>query len=182
MAMMGQANNENLSGRQKQGLRHMYVNINCSHRFVRSGIAIDFFLIFKSLRSMKAIVKNIATTNQDIKRIFRILTIHASEGAVVEFEKAPKGSSCIGIINILSREDKNRQNAGKIDKATPIVRYAFYSNVYFPDRLGSVAIYGKDAMALCNQLQDRRTFFGVDIINVCVEYGKRPFVDVRLRV
>lgn len=130
---------------------------------------------------MKAIVKNIATTNQDIKRIFRILTLHASEGTVVEFEKARKGSCCIGIINILSRENKNRQDAGTLDKATPIVRFAFYPNVYFPDRLGSVAIYGENAMVLCNQLRNRRTFFGMDIIDVSVEYGRRPFVDVRLR-
>lgn len=130
---------------------------------------------------MKAIVKNSAKINQDINRIFRILTIQASEDLVVAHEKPRKGSGCIGIINILSRDDKNRQETDKDYKVTPILRYAFYPNVYFPSRLGPVAIYGKDATTLCSKLNDRRTFFGVEIIEAAIEYGKRPFVDVRLR-
>ena len=129
---------------------------------------------------MKTIVKNNATINQQINRIFRILSIQASDDTVVIQEKARKGSSCNGIISILSRDDKDRQDADKSYVATPIVRYAFYPNLYFPSRLGSVAVYCKDASELCSQLMSQCTFFSVEIIDANVEFGKRPFVDVRL--
>lgn len=130
---------------------------------------------------MKTAVRNNATINQEINRIFRILTIKAPDDMVVVLEKARKGYSCSGMISILSREDMQRQEADKGYKATPIARYAFYPDGYFPTRLGSVAIYGNDAVALCSQLKCRRKLFGITIIDAVVEYGKRPFVDVRLK-
>lgn len=130
---------------------------------------------------MKAIVKNSTTINQEIERIFDILSIEASNGFVVTKERAPKGSSCAGMISILNRDDLNRQEGEKSHKPTPIVRYVFYPHTYFPSRLESVAIYCKDASVLCSQLKRQGTLFGLKIIDAVVEYGKRPFVDVRVR-
>ena len=130
---------------------------------------------------MKTIIKNFPAINQEINRIFHLLTIQAPEDMVVIQEKARTGSGCCGMISILSREDMNRQNAGKNSRVTPKVRYVFYPSVYFPSCLGSVAIYSDDAAALCNQMRCQHTFFGIKILDVVVEYGKRPFVDVRLR-
>lgn len=130
---------------------------------------------------MKTIVSNNSTINQTIEGIFKILSIQASDGTVVIKEKGRKGSGCIGTISVLNRDDKQRQEADAGYKATPIVQYAFYPDTYFPSRIGSVAIYGNDASALCGRLKHQRTLFGMKIISAVLEYGKRPFVDVRVR-
>ena len=130
---------------------------------------------------MKTIVSNTTANNQAIEGIFKILSTQTSDGTVVIKEKGRKGSACIGVISILNRDDKQRQEADAGYKATPIVQYAFYPDTYFPSRIGSVAIYGNDAPALCGRLKRQPTLFGMKIINAVVEYGKGPFVDVRVR-
>lgn len=131
---------------------------------------------------MKTTFKNSTTISQEIERIFSTLSRKASDDTVVIKEKVHKGSSCCGMISIIKCEDFRRQKEDGSYKATPIVRYAFYPSTYFPSRLGSVAIYGEGAMALCCQLKGQRTLLGRKIIDAVVEFGKRPFVDVRLRV
>lgn len=130
---------------------------------------------------MKTIVKNNSSVNQTIERIFEILSIQASDGTVVIKEKVRKGSCSLGMVSILNRDDLRRQESENGYKATPIVRYVFYPDTYYPSRLGSVAIYSNDASALYSRLKCQRTLFGMRIIDVAVEYGKRPFVDVRVR-
>ena len=94
-----------------------------------------------------------------------------------------KGSTfCKGMINIYRAEDRQRKEADKSFKAIPVVSYAFYTDIFFPSRIGSVAIYGENAFNRCFILKKRGFFFGKKIISANVEYGLRPFVGVKLVV
>lgn len=131
---------------------------------------------------MKTTIKNFQTIDQTISSIFRILSSTASENTVVVREKPSKTSTfCKGMISVFDRSDIRRQEEDKTFKATPVVRYAFYPDTYNPSRLGSIAIYGENAAALCSFIKKQKTIFGQIVISASVENGRRPFVDVRLR-
>lgn len=131
---------------------------------------------------MKTIIKNIQTIDQAISSIFRILSKTAADNSVVVREKPLKVSTfCKGMISIFDRSDLRRQEEDKSFKATPIVRYTFYPDTYNPSRLGSIAIYTTNALALCGMIRKYKTIFGYTIISANVENGRRPFIDVRLR-
>lgn len=130
---------------------------------------------------MKNFAEPYATIQSEIDRIFNLLEMQADDDTVVKTEKPRPGAGCRGMICIFDREEWHRGLTEKGYKATPIVRYAFYPDVYFPSRLGSVAIYGADAATTCRVLNSRRDLFGLRVSSAAVEYGRRPFVDVRLR-
>ena len=131
---------------------------------------------------MKTTINNFQTIEQTISSIFRVLSTTASDNSVVVREKPSKTSTfCKGLISIFNRNDLLRQEKGKPFKATPIVRYAFYSNTYNPTQLGSIAIYGDNATILGSIIKKYKTIFGHTVISVSVENGRRPFIDVRIR-
>lgn len=130
---------------------------------------------------MKNFIENFRTIDQTISSIFRILSKDASDNSVAVREKPSKTSTfCKGMISIYNRNDLRRQEEDKAFKATPSVRYAFYPDTYNPSRLGSIAIYGENAPTLYTFIKRQKTIFGQAVSSVSVEYGRRPFIDVRL--
>ena len=134
---------------------------------------------------MKKILQKSASISgsieQEITAIFNGMATTLKEGLVAEKTRPSKGASfCKGIINIFKAEDFHRKNADKSFKAIPVVSYAFYTDTFRPSRIGSVAIYGENAFNRCFILKKREFLFGRKIISAEVEYGLRPFVDVKL--
>lgn len=132
-------------------------------------------------RNFQKLVSNQSSIEQEITAIFQAIATNLKEGLVAEKLPPSKGSTfCKGIINIYRAVDFQRKEADKSFKAIPVVSYAFYTDIFFPSRIGSVAIYGENAFNRCFILKKRGFFFGKKIISVNVEYGLRPFVDVKL--
>lgn len=127
---------------------------------------------------MKSMTANL-TIEQEISNIFQYLTLYAGENMLVERENVKKGMSCKGAIAIKHRVIKqNADGEQTVDKVL-VSRYAFYPSTYYPSRLGSVAIYGGNPVGLCGQMRRSGTLFGHSIMSARVEYGRRPFLDVR---
>ena len=132
-------------------------------------------------RNFQKLVSNQNSIEQEITAIFNVIATNLKEGLVAEKRPPSKGSTfCKGMINIYRAEDLQRKEADKSFKAIPVVSYAFYTDIFFPSRIGSVAIYGENAFNRCFILKKRGFFFGKKIISANVEYGLRPFVDVKL--
>ncbi len=68
----------------------------------------------------------------------------------------------------------------KPKRKAPSVRYAFYESTYYPSRIGSVAIYAANLTPFIKQLRRNMTLFGLNVIAVKIENGRRPFLDVTL--
>lgn len=116
---------------------------------------------------------NTQNLNNQIETIYRMLATQASDNSKVKKEKPKRGSSCKSIISIF---DSSREDARLCQS------YAFYSSTYFPDKLGSVAIYGDNVSQLYGQLKKTGYLFGHRIRGIKVEMGRRPFIDVTLKV
>ncbi|MCH5247312.1 MAG: hypothetical protein J1E99_04055 [Muribaculaceae bacterium] len=120
------------------------------------------------------------TIEQEIALIFKSLRSTLHSGMMAEMCKPSKNqSSCKGIIDVYRAEDlqKKEKNGFKIK---PMERYAFYADIYNPKRIGSVAIYGDNAVYRYDLIRAQRFFFGRRIVGASVQIGLRPYVDVKL--
>lgn len=124
-------------------------------------------------------MKTPVTIEQEINNIFQLLTNNADENIEVKSEKIKRGSSCRGLIKISNRYAESNQDGKECVKNAMIIQYAFYPSTFHPTRLGSVAIYCSNAAVLCSRLQKQSALFGHRILSVKLEWGRRPFVDVR---
>ena len=132
-------------------------------------------------RNFQKLVSTQSSIEQEITAIFNAIATNLKEGLVAKKLPPSKGSTfCKGMINIYRAEDLQRKEADKSFNAIPVVSYAFYTDTFSPSRIGSVAIYGENAFNHCFILKKRAFFFGKKIISANVEYGLRPFVDVKL--
>ncbi len=113
---------------------------------------------------------------RDVRAIFQSLSYKSNDEEVVKLDMTT-GSSCIAMIRVYRRDDILAQPT----KAAPIVCYAFYPSSYDASKLGSVAIYGNGARARRAQILKQGFLFGYPVVNVTIEMGRRPFVDVTLR-
>ncbi|MDE6577615.1 MAG: hypothetical protein K2J82_02625 [Muribaculaceae bacterium] len=111
-----------------------------------------------------------------INSIHRILTSTLDEAYIAVKDRKMKGASCKGMISVFRRSDL-QEGDGK--KATPIIKYAFYDSTYNPGCLGSIAIYGENLASLCSMIKKSRSLFGHRVIEVSMEQGRRPFIDVK---
>lgn len=154
--------------------------------------------VSKSNRPKKS-VKRVPSIHREIGAIFALLASRESETNKVIMEPVAEGSSCKGIICIYRRADLARQaeEGGqilamrrqgvakellpKVFKAVPILKYAFYPNVYNPTHIGSIAIYTSDAGMQCRFVRASGYIFGRPVAQASVELGIRPFVQVKLR-
>ena len=109
-----------------------------------------------------------------IDAIENYLVRNASAGQSVERKRAGRGQSCNCMISIFA-EAKPK---GK-DERTALQTYAFYPGTYIPTRLGSVAIYADNVTTLLAQIRSGKTLFGIPVLEATLEYGRRPFIDVR---
>lgn len=125
---------------------------------------------------MKTNQKNnrIGSIESTISAIESHLVKNASAGLSVERKKVGKGQTCKAVINIFA-EDKP---VGK-DERKPLMTYAFYSGTYLPSRLGSVAIYADNVTSILAQIRASKSLFGIPVVEARLEYGRRPFIDVR---
>lgn len=129
-----------------------------------------------------------SSIENEIHRIFLGLVANAGATETVVKEKAPKGVSCKGSINVFLNSDLERERHDREErtsrgfKARPVIKYSFYPDIYNPERIESVAIYCDDAEAQLISLKTRRTLFGHRVAKATIENGRRPFVDVKLAV
>lgn len=141
-----------------------------------------------------------STIELEINSIFQSLVSRLSDDYVVVREQPSRYASCNAIISVYDREEmkcngydvpvvgKNRvTDADSVKVRKPIklnakVRYVFYGSIYSPDKLGSVAIYGGNAVTRNMMINARNTLFGRKVLSSRVETGVRPFVDVRFAV
>lgn len=120
------------------------------------------------------------TIEEEITSIFKSLKSTLHPGMVAEMCKPSKNqSSCKGIIDVYRAEDLQKKEKNGF-KVKPIERYAFYADIYNPERIGSVAIYGDNAVYRYDLIRARHFFFGHRIVGATVEIGMRPYVDVKL--
>ena len=116
----------------------------------------------------------IGSIESTINSIENNLVRNASSGLSVERKKALRGQSCKCMINIFAEEKPK----GK-DERKPLMTYAFYAGTYFPSRLGSVAIYADNVTSILAQIRASKSLFGIPVVEATLEYGRRPFIDVR---
>lgn len=116
---------------------------------------------------------NSLSINQEINTIFRFLKASVPSGMNVSKKSPGKYDSFTSIIDISINPDDHRR---------PTLRYTFYPSTYRPELLGSVAIYAEDADQIYVKLKRLNYLFGYRIKNISLEIGRRPFVDVTLRV
>lgn len=131
---------------------------------------------------MNQSVKNLRTAEQVIGSVYDALHAEVAENLAVVKEKPGKMALCKGMICVYKRSDLERQKMERGCKALPVTRYVFYSNIYHPDCVGSVAIYGDNAASVCRLLRRQGMFFGIPILSAEVGMGRRPFVDIRLNL
>ena len=125
---------------------------------------------------MKRNQKNnrIGSIESMIDAIENYLVRNASAGQSVERKRTGRGQSCNCMISIFA-EAKPK---GK-DERTPLQTYAFYPGTYIPTRLGSVVIYTDNVTTLLAQIRSGKTLFGIPVLEATLEYGRRPFIDLR---
>lgn len=132
---------------------------------------------------------------REIRSIYNALRSHDSDREVVTIEY-PATGSCKAMIRVFRREDLERQtmepdccreqlmretNRGvKTSKVSPAVMYALYPDMYDAAKLGSVAIYGSEAVTRRSIILKQGTLFGRAVVSATIEMGRRPFVDVKL--
>ena len=116
----------------------------------------------------------IGSIESTINAIENNLVRNASAGLSVERKNALRGQSCKCMINIFAEEKPK----GK-DERKPLMTYAFYAGTYFPSRLGSVAIYADNVTSILAQIRASKSLFGIPVVEATLEYGRRPFIDVR---
>lgn len=117
--------------------------------------------------------ENHCSIEQEINGIFNNIQLTLPDGLTAVKTKPLKNSSyCKGIIHIYRSKELE-------SKPKPIVSYAFYPGTYKTSKIGSVAIYGENAMQRCLTLEKKGFLFGRRIISIKLENGRRPFVDVK---
>lgn len=130
-----------------------------------------------SVNNQKSNVKSI---DAEINNIFQSLKSQVSEARIVVKEILPRLSSCKGIISVYNKSDIKNQKNNPI-KAKSIATFSIYPGIYDPTKIGSIAIYGADAVYYLEMLRKRSTLFGYEIKEVRAEMGMRVFVDVKLK-
>ncbi len=115
----------------------------------------------------------IGSIESSILTIQNILSSNLAAGLTVVRKRAVRGSSCKGVLNIVTAGAEEGWKEKK-----PLVTYAFYAGTYFPTRLGSVAIYAGNPTALLAQIKGSKTLFGIPVVDAKIEYGVKPFLDV----
>ena len=132
-------------------------------------------------RNFKNNSRNANSAERVISVIFNHLSENVSENLEVKKASLARMSKyCKGVINIYRKDDLKRASEDKKFTAKPVESYSFYGDTYNPAKIGSVAIYGDDALNRCLNLRLNGFLFGHKIRKATVEQGLRPFVDVQL--
>ena len=138
---------------------------------------------------------------REVKAIFSLLRADAAQKKhYIAIDQTGEGLSTRWLISVFNSDDFSRQMEedktyreylrngsdrrllAKPYKATPIEKYGFYPDPVWPDRLGSVAIYGKHAALRKNIIERIGYLFGHKVAKVSLVMGRRLFVDVRFAV
>jgi len=91
------------------------------------------------------------------------------EGCKVKFERGKGATSACATIGIFKPAEAK----------FPYRSFVFYPDPLIPSRLGSVAVYGPDARDTAEAINRAGLIFGHKILQVKIEFGRRPFVDVK---
>ncbi len=114
--------------------------------------------------------KKLSEMERDVRSIIDVIKRSAGNGRSVTVEYPHKKGSAHLSVSIENLNDQKEE-----------IRYVFYPSAIDSTRLGSVAIYCKDAAERQIVLSKMGTFFGFRILRAKLELGRRPFVDVTLR-
>lgn len=126
---------------------------------------------------------NGGSIERQIGNIFTGLVGNLPENLVAERVKPAKNSSfCKGFINIYKKEEFRKVKEEERKHVVAIETFAFYINGSQDAKLESIAIYGGDAFKKYILLKRRGILFGYKVKDLKIEFGRRPFLDVRLWV
>ena len=132
-----------------------------------------------------------------INSIFNSLSSNLSDSSVVVKEQPRRGCLCKAVINVFNTADIRRQDEEtkeyhallsrgyskemleKPFTATPSIKYAFYADSTDPNKLESVAIYGKNVMRQYLMISTSRSLYGHAVKSYNGELGLSPFLDVK---
>lgn len=128
------------------------------------------------MKNFKINSVNNQTIECEINSIYRALVADTDESLVVVKEKPKRGEASKGVINIFVKDE----NRSRTESRTPLVKYVFYPSTLFPGRLGSVAIYGQEAVKVFGKLKTQGHLYGRRYLNLELEQGRRPYVDVKV--
>ncbi len=120
-------------------------------------------------KTAKGKPKRLSPIETSLRQLQRAVEGWRLDGRKATFERAKGGTSACAAINIYNSAD-----AAVISR-----RYVFYPHPLDASRLGSVAIYGADAKETLESITRSGFIFGCRIRQATLEFGRRPFVDVK---
>ncbi len=133
---------------------------------------------------------------REIASIYQALKTRLSDTDIITIEYPKDKTNCRAIISLYHKADflrqkeeeeaqrtdpsslNDRKTAKKLHKATRYLMFAFYPSTYNVQKLGSVAIYGDNALAMQTRILTQGNLFGHSVKDATIEIGRRPFVDV----
>ena len=151
----------------------------------------------KDAKAKKKAAPQLPLIERQIRSIATQLQAVCGKSMTIVREQPSTGSSCAGMVAMFDsaalaafeQEKKEFARLLKTGQADPrlrpvqpaaIERYAFYATSLDSTRLGSVAIYGPNAVQRLLKIKRDASFFGHRMASAKVELGRRPFVDITL--
>ena len=134
---------------------------------------------------MKKTVSTTSALRQEFNALFASVEFNLRDNLRVEKVAPSRSSSSFkaGSIEVYKKADPQRDaDMPSATKGKPIVTYTFYADTYRPGKIGSAAIYGRELSSLEMRLRKTGFLFGRKIIDMRIEQGCRPFLDVKLAV
>lgn len=133
-------------------------------------------------RNFKENSSRVNLIDRQINSIFSAISSTLDTRLVATKTKPSKGSVyCKGLIQIYKKADLEQAEENRRKYVSPLESYAFYINNFEQQKLESVAIYCDDPFTKYLILKRRGVLFGLKIVGLKIESGRRPFVDVKLR-
>lgn len=136
--------------------------------------------------------------SREIDGIYRALATSVSDSMVVLKERVKDGSACKGKVMVMNRaeytryltevSERQRQKSEGVPHdflpavraAEPLLTYAFYPSVYNAAQIGSIAIYGEDALPRFALAKKMGYIFGRRIKSAEIAVGLRQFAVIKL--
>lgn len=113
--------------------------------------------------------KPLTPIEQSLRTLQRAVENWRLDGRKATFERGKGSISACATICIFGQDGSK----------SPERTFVFYPDPLDPSRLGSVAVYGSDARDTADALNRSNFIFGHRIKRAKVEFGRRPFVDVK---
>ncbi|MCM1452017.1 MAG: hypothetical protein NC102_07150 [Clostridium sp.] len=134
-------------------------------------------------KDKKKRAKELTPIERSLRNLERAVQGWKLDGRAAAFERGKGDTAACATISIFKVDAAKKEEfmAERQGDAKPRAekRYVFYPDPLMPSRLGSVAIYGKEARETLEAVAKAGHIFGHRIRCATVEFGCRPFVDVK---